>query len=87
MWWEKKSRPDPGQQPYAAPTPAAPPTPEARPLDPMPRHSDMSNSVQSQTLLGQSIVLHGDLTGKEDLLIEGKLEGTITLPDHSVTVS
>ncbi|MBZ5516720.1 MAG: polymer-forming cytoskeletal protein [Acidobacteriia bacterium] len=42
--------------------------------------------MQNQTLLGQSMVLHGELTGKEDLLIEGQLDGTISLPDHCVTV-
>lgn len=42
--------------------------------------------TQAQTLLGQSVVLRGDLSGKEDLLIEGQLEGTLNLPDHCVTV-
>ena len=46
----------------------------------------MPNTIQNQTLLGQSMVLHGELTGKEDLLIEGQLDGTISLPDHCVTV-
>jgi cytoskeletal protein CcmA (bactofilin family) len=46
----------------------------------------MPNVSQNQTILGQSIVLHGEMSGKEDLLIEGQLEGTINLPEHSVTV-
>lgn len=36
--------------------------------------------------LGPSIFLKGNLSGEEDLLVEGRLEGKITLPKHSVTV-
>jgi len=46
----------------------------------------MPSVSQNQTILGQSIALHGEMSGKEDLLIEGQLEGTINLPDHCVTV-
>ena len=46
----------------------------------------MPSVNQNQTILGQSIALHGEISGKEDLLIEGQLEGTINLPDHCVTV-
>jgi len=28
------------------------------------------------------MVLHGDLMGKEDLLIEGQFQGTINLPEN-----
>lgn len=86
MWWEKKSGPDPGQRPHPLSAPAARPESWAEPLEPTPRVSDMPNTIQNQTLLGQSMVLHGELTGKEDLLIEGQLDGTISLPDHCVTV-
>jgi cytoskeletal protein CcmA (bactofilin family) len=36
--------------------------------------------------IGSTISIHGDLTGEEDLLIEGKLEGKIECRSHSVTV-
>jgi cytoskeletal protein CcmA (bactofilin family) len=32
------------------------------------------------------MVLHGELMGKEDLLIEGQFEGMINLPENCVTV-
>jgi cytoskeletal protein CcmA (bactofilin family) len=41
---------------------------------------------QQQTLLGQTVVLRGELSAKEDLLIEGQFEGTISLEDHRLTV-
>jgi cytoskeletal protein CcmA (bactofilin family) len=46
----------------------------------------MPSVNQNQTILGQSITLRGEISGKEDLLIEGQLEGTVSLTDHCVTV-
>ena len=41
---------------------------------------------QQQTVLGQTVVLRGELSANEDLLIEGQFEGTISLEDHCLTV-
>ena len=38
---------------------------------------------QNVCTIGQSVVIKGDLSAKEDLTIEGQVEGTIEL-DHSV---
>ena len=37
-------------------------------------------------MLGRSVVVSGELSGAEDLLIEGQLEGTIRLQEHTLTV-
>ena len=37
-------------------------------------------------MIGASIVIKGDLSGEEDLLIEGRIEGEIRLENHNVTV-
>jgi len=36
--------------------------------------------------IGQSIHIKGELTGNEDLTIEGKVEGKVFLKDHNLTV-
>ena len=36
--------------------------------------------------IGKSIVIRGDVTGSEDLTVEGRVEGTIQLRDHTVAV-
>jgi cytoskeletal protein CcmA (bactofilin family) len=41
---------------------------------------------QQQTVLGQTVVLRGELSANEDLLIEGQFEGTISLEAHCLTV-
>ena len=40
----------------------------------------------NQTVMGPTLNLRGELSGEEDLLIEGQFEGTIHLRDHCLTV-
>lgn len=45
-------------------------------------------SVQNNAMaIGASIHIKGDVTGDEDLIIQGQVEGTITLKGHNVTIS
>ena len=37
-------------------------------------------------MVGPSITIKGEVTGEEDLLIQGKVEGTINLKDQEVSV-
>lgn len=59
-----------------APQPA---TPSAAPL-PRPQ------APQKASVIGPSIRIKGDLTGKEDLVIQGQLEGEVRLQANNVTV-
>jgi cytoskeletal protein CcmA (bactofilin family) len=36
--------------------------------------------------IGKSVVIKGEITGSEDLMIEGKVEGKISLPQSTLTV-
>ena len=38
------------------------------------------------THVGSSVIVKGDLSGSEDLTIEGRIEGRIHLPDHQLTI-
>lgn len=38
------------------------------------------------THVGRSVVLKGELSGDEDLTIEGEVKGRIDLPDHELTI-
>src|SRR5947208_4399103 len=42
--------------------------------------------VEKIVNIGQSIQIKGDLTGNEDLTIEGKVDGNISLKDHHLTI-
>jgi cytoskeletal protein CcmA (bactofilin family) len=36
--------------------------------------------------IGKSVVIKGELSGSEDLYVDGQVEGSIALKDHSLTV-
>lgn len=52
---------------------------------PQPRAAEPRRST-GQAVIGESIRIEGDVRGDEDLLIEGEIEGQISLENHSVTV-
>jgi cytoskeletal protein CcmA (bactofilin family) len=57
-------------KPVATPTP---PRPEIR-------------SPNERATIGPSITIHGDVTGEEDLLIQGRIEGKVDLKQNNVTI-
>jgi cytoskeletal protein CcmA (bactofilin family) len=81
----KKNESDYSPPPPVTPTPppvhsaqAAAPPPAARPAEPT-----RSRGVAT---IGPSIAIKGDVTGEEDLVIEGRIEGKILLKANSVTI-
>jgi len=69
----KKS--DDSTKPMAEPEPMI-----SRP--PAPRVSPPSNAA----VIGRSIIIKGEVTGQEDLIIEGIIEGRVDLKDQHVTI-
>lgn len=67
----------PEQDSDAIPTPRQPDTPASTPP---------ASRPDRQAVLGPSITIKGSLSGEEDLLIEGHVEGEITFKQHAVTV-
>ena len=45
-----------------------------------------SVSIGGKTMIGSTVVIDGNITSAEDLIIEGKVSGTITATGHEVTV-
>lgn len=72
--WKKEETPRP---------PTAPSTP--RP-DPGPVQRNPRTPAVSTPMVGQKIRLKGEITGEEDLLIEGQVEGSVVLRSHAVTI-
>ncbi len=87
MWWEKKPRME--SPPNPEPVPAPMPIPRVE--TPMPEPIAKTPAVPpaagpQQTFLGRSVAVRGQFSGNENLLIEGQVEGTINLEEHTVTV-
>jgi len=74
MW--KKSEPEEFRP---QPAPAQPAQAASAPKTPI-------TAAKERAMIGSTISIKGDLTGEEDLLIEGRLEGKIEVRRHSATV-
>ncbi len=46
----------------------------------------VTSSGPAIVTIGKSIVVKGELSGKEDLTIEGRIEGKVDLSDHVLTI-
>lgn len=57
-------------------------------IEPKPAPSRSEPRMKSSELanIGPSISIRGDLTGDEDLIIRGRVEGTISLKQHNLTI-
>ena len=62
------------------------PLPEQPAPTPPPRSVAPVSSPKERALIGSTLLIKGDLSGDEDLLIEGRVEGTIELTKHIVTI-
>jgi cytoskeletal protein CcmA (bactofilin family) len=60
-----------------------PPQPVARAAEPV--RSDVPRSVDVATI-GKSVVVKGELSGSEDLYVDGEVEGSIALRGQSLTI-
>lgn len=86
-WIRQKSEPDTGTTP--APTSTSVPKQQAAPEPQRASHQAPrreSHSMESMVNIGQSVEIKGELTGNEDLSIEGKVDGKIMLKDHNLTI-
>jgi cytoskeletal protein CcmA (bactofilin family) len=87
MVWKKSDDP-PAHHPE--PTPAVPPRPAVPAPSPAPAAGlNSSHEPPKRTdraTIGASIFIKGDLSGEEDLVIEGRVEGKIDLKQNNVTV-
>jgi cytoskeletal protein CcmA (bactofilin family) len=42
--------------------------------------------AEGSTVIGKSVIIRGELTGNEDLFMDGQIEGTITLTGSRLTI-
>jgi len=68
----------------ATPEPARP-APPSTAVEAAARSRALS-SVGDQATIGKGLVIKGEITGTESLFIDGKVEGSINLPNNRVTV-
>lgn len=89
MWKPKPedTHPMSSNQPSAPSVVATPATPN---LNPVTREASKPNSMAPDRAdvghIGKSVIIRGELTGNEDLYLDGEIEGTIDLRDHKLVI-
>jgi cytoskeletal protein CcmA (bactofilin family) len=83
MAW-KKPDDSPGY-PHSEPAAAVPPRPAPAPA-PAPVAANEPPRRTERATIGPSIFIKGDLSGEEDLVIEGRVEGKVDLKQNNVTI-
>lgn len=80
--WKRDESVKPATPP--SPAPAAP----AAPAPTNPVHNDVRPQIERDTKvnIGKSVVIKGELSGSEDLTIEGHVEGKIELRENVLTI-
>ena len=44
------------------------------------------NQAEGSTVIGKTVVIRGELSGEEDLYMDGNIQGNITLTEHRLTI-
>ena len=73
------------EEPVSPPQPASAPPKVATPAPPIPPANPVRQEL-STVNIGKSVVIKGELSGSEDLTIEGQVEGKIELRQNLLTI-
>ena len=76
--WKKDGVPESTPTTYGAPPEPAPTRAE--------RVVPASVPEGGRAIIGRSITIRGEVTGDEDLLIQGRVDGSVDLKQHSITI-
>ena len=84
----QEEAPTQGPRPATAPpsNPIEPAKKEATPLSNMPFKTPEPNGTRGQDSIGKAVKITGQIYSKEDLYVDGDVEGSIELQEHRLTI-
>jgi cytoskeletal protein CcmA (bactofilin family) len=87
MWKRKEDEYTPTPEPSPMGSSSLPVTPAPpRPAEPVVRSSEPLRGGSDIATIGKSVVVKGELSGSEDLIVDGEVEGSITLKGQTLTI-
>ena len=92
MWNRRKEEEQPAPKPVAAQPPAQPARPqppkEGIPMSTVPNRPTESFDAPrtGNAVLGKSVIVKGQILSREDLTIDGEVEGTVEMQEHRLTI-
>ena len=85
MWNRRKDEEPAPRATYVPPAPVQP-AKEGIPLSPMPLRTAESDAARGSATIGKSVTIKGQISSREDLVVDGDVEGSIELQEHKLTV-
>jgi cytoskeletal protein CcmA (bactofilin family) len=79
-------RQKPESEPEAQPKPTPQPTSKTETPPAVATKTQRETRMEHKVNIGQSVQIKGELSGNEDLSIEGMVDGKINLKDHNLTI-
>ena len=83
MWNKRKEEEYP---PKTGSTPSAPIMANNPPMSTAPSSSHFSSEVRGPAIIGKSVMIKGQIYSREDLTIDGEIDGSVELQEHRLTV-
>jgi len=87
--WNRRKEEEPAPRTTSAPPTSSEPAKEGIPMSSLPsRPTEPRSDVVrgGAAIIGKSVVLKGQIYGREDLTIDGEVEGTVELQEHRLTI-
>ena len=87
--WNRRKEEEPVSRPLSAPPRPSELAKEGIPMSPMPSRTPepvRETSRGGSAVLGKSVIVKGQIYSREDLTIDGEVEGTVELQEHRLTV-
>jgi cytoskeletal protein CcmA (bactofilin family) len=85
MWNKRKEEEYPPKS-AAAPAPAASHVKENAPVSTNPTPSHTQTESRGPAIIGKSVMIKGQIFSREDLTIDGEIDGSVELHEHRLTV-
>jgi cytoskeletal protein CcmA (bactofilin family) len=87
--WNRRKEEEAAPQPTSVPPTVSEPVKEGIPMSTQPTRPLEARTEPARAggaILGKSVILKGQLYGREDVTIDGEVEGTVELQEHRLTV-
>jgi cytoskeletal protein CcmA (bactofilin family) len=85
--WNRRKEEELTARPMTGPPAPSELAKEGIPMSTLPgRASDQHHDVARTAVLGKSVIVKGQIFSREDLTIDGEVEGTVELQEHRLTI-
>jgi len=84
--WNKRKEEEYPPKPASAPAPTASQVKENVPMSTSPIPSHTASDSRGPAIIGKSVMIKGQIFSREDLTIDGEVDGSVELHEHRLTV-